>query len=117
MIVENKRNGKKVECSHAASMPEKVRGLMFRREVIPILFDFFREGIHPIHSFFVPSSFYAIYISSSGEVVDKFRVVPFEFQRQNSGSARYLMEIDGGRAAWFKKGDRVVIHARVEDTK
>lgn len=116
MIVENKRNGKKVECIPAVSMLEKIRGLMFRREAIPILFDFFREGVHPIHSFFVPSAFYAIYISSSGEVADKFRVVPYEAHRQNSEPARYLLEIDERRAAWFEKGDRVVIHARVENT-
>ncbi|MBD3397827.1 hypothetical protein GF412_01695 [Candidatus Micrarchaeota archaeon] len=116
MIVENKRNGKKVTCEKACTPLSQIRGLMFRREVIPILFDFFRDDIHPIHSFFVPSAFYAIYISSSGEVVDKFRVVPSELHRQNSGPARYLLEIDEKRAAWFKKGDRVVLDARMENT-
>jgi uncharacterized membrane protein (UPF0127 family) len=115
MIVENKRNGKKVECEKALSLLSKVRGLMFRKEIIPILFDFFRDDIHPIHSFFVPAPFYAVYISSSGRVVDKFRVVPSEFHRQNSGPARSLLEIDEGRAAWFEKGDRVVLDAGMED--
>ncbi|MCP4647697.1 MAG: DUF192 domain-containing protein [bacterium] len=117
MIVENKTNGKKLNCSKAVSPLEKIRGLMFRKEVIPILFDFFVDGIHAIHSFFVPAPFYAIYISSSDEVVDKFRVVPSEAHRQNSEPARYLLEIDEKRAAWFEKGDRVVVNARVENTK
>ena len=117
MIVENKTNGKKLNCDDAVSLLSKMRGLMFRKEIIPILFDFFRDDIHAIHSFFVPAPFYAIYISSSGEVVDKFRVVPSEAHRQNSEPARYLLEIDEERAAWFEKGDRVVVHVRVEDTK
>ena len=117
MIVENKRNKKKIKCEKACTLLSKVRGLMFRKEIIPILFDFFRDDIHAIHSFFVPAPFYAIYISSSGEVVDKFRVVPSEAHRQNSKPARYLLEIDEKRAAWFEKEDKVVVHARVENTK
>lgn len=117
MMVENKKNGKKVECKDALSPLKKIRGMMFRKEIIPILFDFFRDEIHPIHSFFVSAPFYAIYISSSGEVVDKFRVVPSEAHRQNAHPARYLLEIDEERASWFEPGDRVVINAGMEDTE
>jgi uncharacterized membrane protein (UPF0127 family) len=116
MIIENESNGKKVDCSEAVSPFDKIRGLMFRKKIIPILFDFFRDDLHAIHSFFVPAPFYAIYISSSGEVVEKLRVVPSEAHRQNSQPARYLLEIDEERAAWFSEGDRVRIHAGMEDT-
>ena len=116
MIIENTQNQKKVECTEALSLPQKMRGLMFRKKIIPILFDFFKDGVYAIHSFFVPGPFYAIYISSSGEVVDKFRVVPKEVHRQNSTPARYLLEISEERAAWFKKGDKVIFHARMENS-
>lgn len=115
MIVENARNGKRVECESALSMPQKIRGLMFRRKMVSILFDFFLDDIHPIHSFFVAFPFYAIYISSSGEVVDKFRVAPSEAHRQNSAPARYLLETDEESAAGFGVGDKVVMHAGLEN--
>ena len=117
MILENASTHKSVDCMEALSMPQKMRGLMFRREIIPILFDFFRDGIHAIHSFFVSAPFYAIYISSSGEVVDKFRVVPSEAHRQNSTPARYLLELDEKRASWFNPGDKVILHARMENSE
>jgi len=117
MIVENTVNGKKVECEDAITLSAKLRGLMFRKKIVPILFDFHLDDIHPIHSFFVRFPFYAIYLSSSGKVVDKFRVVPFEAHRQNSNSARYLLEIDEERAGWFKIGDRVKFYAGMENTK
>jgi uncharacterized membrane protein (UPF0127 family) len=109
MIVENKGNGKKVECEGALTFMQKVRGLMFRKKIVPILFDFHAEGSHGIHSFFVCAPFYAIYINSSGKVTDKFHVRPNEAYRENSSPARYLLEIDEERAAWFGKGDRVEI--------
>ena len=117
MIVENSRNGKRVECEPALSMLEKIRGLMFRRKMVSLLFDFFREDIHPIHSFFVSFPFYAIYISSSGEVIDKFRVAPSEAHRQNSAPARYLLETDESSASGFEIGDKVVLHAGLENTQ
>jgi uncharacterized membrane protein (UPF0127 family) len=109
MIATNKSNGKAVECEGALSALQKIRGLMFRSEIAPILFDFHADGVHGIHSFFVCAPFYAVYISSSGKVVDKFRVVPNEVYRVNSSPARYLLEIDEGRAGWFGKGDEVEI--------
>jgi uncharacterized membrane protein (UPF0127 family) len=115
MIVENKSNGKRMECEGAPSILQKIRGLMFRRKIVPILFDFHTDGSHGIHSFFVCAPFYAIYISSSGRVVDKFRVAPNEAYRVNSSPARYLLEVDEGKGDWFSKGDEVKIHARMEN--
>ncbi len=116
MIVENKRNCRKVYCMEAVSFLQKVRGLMGREMVAPILFDFFREGIHPIHSFFVPGPFFAVYISSAMEVVDKFRVSPFELLRKNREPARYLLEVGEKDASFFGIGDEVAFYAGMEDT-
>ena len=115
MIIKNTRNQKSLDCLEATSLFEKVRGLMFRRKIVPIVFDFFKDGIYAIHSFFVAAPFCAIYISSSGEIVDKFQVMPSEAHRQNSTPARYLLEVDEGRASWFEPGDKVIFHARMEN--
>ncbi len=109
MIVENLRNGKIVECKGAKTPFQRFRGLMFRKNVIPMLFDFMREGIFPIHSFFVFSDFVAFYISSEGEILEKHPVTPFQIYVANLEPARYLLEIDVMRATWFRKGDRVKI--------
>ena len=109
MIVENRENGKIVECKGATTSFQRFRGLMFRKSIIPMLFDFKKEGIFPIHSFFVFSRFVAIYISSEGEVLEIHPVNPFQFYVSNITPARYLLEIDYMRATWFKKGDRVKI--------
>ncbi|MBN2122185.1 DUF192 domain-containing protein [Candidatus Micrarchaeota archaeon] len=108
ILIKNAGSGKELECETAYTFFDKVRGLMFRKKIAPILFDFNYEGTHGIHSFFVFSPFYAIYLSASKEVIDKFRVVPNEAYRCNASPARYLLEIDEGRAAWFNKGDKVV---------
>ncbi len=109
MIVENLKNGKIVECKSAKTSFQRFRGLMFRKKIISILFDFHKEGIFPIHSFFVFSKFVAIYISSEGEILEIYPVNPFQTYVSNVTPARYLLEIDHMRATWFRKGDRVKI--------
>ncbi len=109
MIVENLQNGKIVECNSATTSFQRFRGLMFRGKIIPILFDFKKNGIFPIHSFFVFSKFVAFYISSEGEILEVYPVNPFQPYVSNVGPARYLLEIDHMRAAWFRKGDKVKI--------
>ena len=46
----------------------RMRGLMFRDEVVPILFAFGFDGIFPIHSYFVKGEFDAVYLSRGGRV-------------------------------------------------
>ena len=113
MIVLNKRNGKRVDAEGAIGILEKVRGLMFRRKPVSLLFDFFEDGTHPIHSLFVFHTFWAIYINSSGTVVDKFRVEPFGLAKRNRVPARYLLETQHG--GYFDIGDEVKIDVRMED--
>jgi uncharacterized membrane protein (UPF0127 family) len=116
MLLRNARSKKELECETAFTFFEKVRGLMFRKKIVPILFDFGTEATHGIHSFFVCAPFYAVYLSNSGEVIEKFPVRPNEAYRCNSSPARYLLELGGSEAEWFKKGDKVVFNARMEDS-
>lgn len=107
MIVRNKSNGKELRCLTAFSILPQVRGLMFRRSPVPILFDFREEAIHPIHSLFVFFPFYAIYISKEKRVLEKARIAPFQMLHKNSIPARYLLETDISSGDYFSPGDEV----------
>jgi len=76
--IVNSSNGKsvKVYMEIAADEFSRMRGLMFRDQIIPILFTFGGPGLFPIHSHFVKYEFDAVYLSPSGEVVEVFRKVP-----------------------------------------
>ncbi len=54
----------------------RMRGLMFRPEIIPMLFIFGSRGLFPIHSYFVKAEFDAIYLSEEGAVTEMFRKIP-----------------------------------------
>jgi len=78
----------------ADSEMSRTRGLMFRKKVVPILFEFGREGIYPIHSFFVPSFFEAIYLSEDGKVTEAFfRIPPGKPFICPKKTARFLLEL------------------------
>lgn len=55
---------------------ERMRGLMFRKKIVPILFVFGYEGIFPIHSYFVVDIFDAIYVAKDGTVNEIYRRIP-----------------------------------------
>jgi len=78
----------------ADSELSRTRGLMFRGKVVPILFVFSSPGVYPIHSFFVPGVFDAVYLSGKGEVVEMFLGIapgrPLICPKKN---AAYLLEL------------------------
>jgi uncharacterized membrane protein (UPF0127 family) len=53
----------------------RMRGLMFREEIVPILFVFSSPGIFSIHSYFVRKEFDAIYLAADGTVTEVFRKI------------------------------------------
>ncbi len=78
----------------AKTIVERAIGLMFSREKKNILFVFDREGYHPIHSFFVPFSFDAIYLNKDWKVVDVISdIKPFSVYICNKKPAKYLIEL------------------------
>ncbi len=72
----SKKKSAKISMEVADNDFSRMRGLMFRKKVIPILFIFDSEGIYPIHSQFVPAEFDAIYLSFDGTVVEAIRRIP-----------------------------------------
>jgi uncharacterized membrane protein (UPF0127 family) len=63
------------ELEIADSEFSRMRGLMFREEVVPILFVFGFDGIFPIHSYFVKGEFDAVYLSHDGRVNEIYRCI------------------------------------------
>lgn len=72
----------------------RMRGLMFRKKTVPILFIFDSPGILPIHSHFCPGEFDAVYVSQEGKVVEMFRKIPPGLDRiMPKKAASYLLEL------------------------
>ena len=72
----------------------RMRGLMFRKKVVPLLFIFDSPGIFPIHSHFCPEEFDAVYVSQSGVVTEIFRRIPPGMDRITPAkAASFLLEL------------------------
>ena len=66
----------KAELEIADTEFKRMRGLMFRDEIVPILFKFGFAGIFPIHSYFVKKEFDAVYLAAGGKVTELYRRIP-----------------------------------------
>ncbi|MFA6907484.1 MAG: DUF192 domain-containing protein [Candidatus Micrarchaeia archaeon] len=71
-----KKKSVKADLETADTDFKRVRGLMFRDEIVPILFVFGYDGIFSIHSYFVKKEFDAVYLHADGEVAEVFRRIP-----------------------------------------
>ena len=71
-----KKKSIKADLEIADTAAKRVRGLMFRDEIIPILFIFGYDGIFSIHSYFVKKEFDAVYLSAEGAVREIYRRIP-----------------------------------------
>lgn len=97
--IANKGKGAEIKVNmEIASTPfARMRGLMFREKIIPILFIFDEDGFHGIHSNFVISEFDAVYISSDNRVTEIFRRIPPATQLVSpQKQSRYLLELPTG---------------------
>ena len=76
--IENvtKKKRVKADLEIADTNFKRVRGLMFRDEIIPILFIFGYDGIFSIHSYFVKKEFDAVYLSADCMVNEIYRRIP-----------------------------------------
>lgn len=92
----NASNGRSEQVNlEVADTPlSRMRGLMFRDKIVPILFKFDSSGKWAIHSNFVKAEFDAVYLSSDGTVVEMFRRIPPNTQLVSpKKDAKYLLEL------------------------
>lgn len=112
----SKKKSEKISLEIADNDFSRMRGLMFRDKIIPILFIFGYEGKFPIHSHFVKAEFDAIYVSQGGTVVEVFRrIAPEQDRISPQKVASFLLELPpeltdrlkigvGDRVEWKKLG-------------
>ena len=99
MQILDKRT-KRVLCSHcerADTSLKRATGLMFANRRKNILFVFAYPGTHPIHAFFVPYVFHAVYLDAKLCVVDVLKVKPWTKLVQSRQLASFLLEISDGK--------------------
>ena len=75
----------------AVTPGKQMLGLMFSKPK-NLLFEFWKEGIHQIHSWFVFHEFDALYLDENMKVLEKFHVKPF-YVLENKIPAKYLLEV------------------------
>ncbi len=88
---------------------ERVRGLMFKRSVEPLLFEFDREGIAQtaIHSLFCPV-FDAVFLDSGKRVVSVIpRIPPYKLFITPAKPARFLLELPPGESRKVREGEKL----------
>jgi len=94
----------------ADSELSRMRGLMFRKKIIPLLFIFDSEGIFPIHSYFVKGKFDAVYLSCDKAVTEIFRGIPPSTPLMTpKKKAKYLLELPSGMTGKLaiEEGDKM----------
>ena len=96
-MIINKTNKKKIagrylECS---SILSQIRGMMFRKKVIPLVFTFSEERKVNLHSFFC-KEMDLVFLNSKFEVVEmKKNWKPFSFY-SSKRKAKFLLELPTG---------------------
>jgi len=117
--IENASKKKRVKAALEMADTEirRVRGLMFRDEIVPMLFIFGFNGIFPIHSYFVKKEFDAVYLSADGAVTELFRrIAPNTALVSPKKKSSFLLELpvkmtdalcigEGDVLRWKKIGD------------
>ncbi len=99
--IRNATAGKSVTLTleQANTSLSRLRGLMFRKKPVSIIFTFAWSDLHGIHSFFVSFPFDAVYLDEEGKVVDVFeRVAPFTPYLSPRKPVRFLLEFPPGTA-------------------
>ncbi|MFO7710179.1 MAG: DUF192 domain-containing protein [Candidatus Woesearchaeota archaeon] len=113
-MIANKRTGKVlardyVWCKNSVS---KARGLMFRREAVPLLMDFSRERRRGLHMCFVFFPIDVAFMDSEGRVVEiKEDFRPFTTYKPGQKS-KYILELPAGTIGTTKTrvGDHLKIY-------
>ncbi len=103
-----KVNGISVEI--ADSLFEKASGLMMRKKIKPLLFDFRRDStiLCSIHTFFMLKPIDIVYINSNKVVVQVIKARPWRAYYPQEKS-RYVLELPAGMGKKFTTGKKITI--------
>ncbi|MCD6279367.1 DUF192 domain-containing protein [Candidatus Micrarchaeota archaeon] len=98
----------------ASDIFSQLRGLMFRRRPISILFKFKKEDVYPIHSWFVFFKFDLLFLNKDYVILEIYKNVPCFSYIKPKNKARYILELPPGYVDKFeiKKGDKIRVRVR-----
>lgn len=88
---------------------ERASGLMFKRQAVPLVFEFERESVsaNAIHSLFCPV-FDAVFLDKRKRVVSVFREIgSFKLFITPSKPSLYLIELPPGESKKVRVGDKL----------
>lgn len=88
-----------IECK---SFWEQTRGMMFRKDVVPLVFVFDKPQKVRLHSFFCPGPIDLIFLSDDWEVLEVFHNWEPKSNYASKYPALFLLELPGG-TAWRTK--------------
>jgi uncharacterized protein len=77
----------------------KLRGQMFRKNIVPIVFEFERERRVDLHSWFVKEPFDIIFLNSSWEVVELVHEFFPKKTYKPKNKASFVLEMPAGTIA------------------
>ena len=109
-MIINKTKKRKIAADYfeCSSFLSQVRGMMFRKKVIPLVFMFSRERRINLHSFFC-KEMDLVFLDDNHKVVEmKKNWKPFSFYSSKK-KARILLELPVGSIKGIKLGDLISI--------
>jgi len=89
---------------------QQTKGMMFRKEVVPLVFTFPKEQIVKLHSWFCPDNIDLVFLDENWEVVELQPEWDTYSSYVTTKPCMFLLELPGGTI--FKTGTQVgdVIH-------
>ena len=89
---------------------EQTKGMMFRKQVVPLLFAFPREQVVHLHSWFCPDNMDLVFLDENWEVVE---LQPeWDTYSSYSSSKKFMFLLELPRGTIYKTGTQVgdVVH-------
>jgi len=107
MIIKTRKG--QVECREARTILQKTIGLMFRKKVFPLFFDFgFESKVGcALHTFFMRRKIDIIFVNSKKVVVDIKTARPWRPCIMPKEKARYVIELPENSRSLFCVGEKL----------
>jgi len=89
---------------------QQTRGMMFRKEVVPLVFTFPKEKITRLHSHFCPGSMDLIFLNENWEVVELHSEWPTKSSYTAQTPFMFLLELPPGSIAHTNTDVGDIVH-------
>jgi len=109
MHIHIKSKKSTVNAKVASTNSQKILGLMFKRKIGPMFFEFNRESKYDssVHTLFVFQPIDLVYLDSNWKVVDIIKTKQFFPYYAPKTPAKYLLELPQRMGEHFKIGEKL----------